>query len=125
LARRDTAAVTTSVDGLTAEVRRFAEERDWGQFHTPKNLAMALAGEVGELVAEFQWLTPEESAAVMADESASDRVRAEIGDVMVYLTRLADVLGIDLVAAAHDKLAVSAHKYPVEGSRGSARKAGT
>jgi NTP pyrophosphatase (non-canonical NTP hydrolase) len=116
--------VTTSVDGLTAEIRRFAEERDWGQFHTPKNLVMALAGEVGELVAEFQWLTPEESIAVMADGSAADRVRAEIGDVMIYLTRLTDVLGIDLVSTARDKLASSARRYPIEGSRGSARKAG-
>ena len=113
--------MTTSLDGLAAELRRFAEERDWGQFHTPKNLVMALAGEVGELVAEFQWLTPEESATVAAD----DRVRAEIGDVMIYLTRLADVLGIDLVAAAYDKLAASARRYPVEESRGSARKAAT
>ena len=86
---------------------------------------MALAGEVGELVAEFQWLTPEESSAVMADASAADRVRAEIGDVMIYLTRLADVLGIDLVSAARDKLSSSARRYPIEGSRGSARKAGT
>jgi NTP pyrophosphatase (non-canonical NTP hydrolase) len=125
LVQRNTAPVTTSVDGLAAEIRRFAEERDWGQFHTPKNLAMALAGEVGELVAEFQWLTPEESIAVIADIGPGDRVRAEIGDVMIYLTRLADVLGIDLVSAARDKLAESARRYPIEGSRGSARKAGT
>jgi NTP pyrophosphatase (non-canonical NTP hydrolase) len=121
----DTAPVTASVEGLAADLRRFAEERDWGQFHTPKNLAMALAGEVGELVAEFQWLTAEESAAVMADRKAGDRVRAELGDVMIYLTRLADVLGIDLVSAARVKLADSAGRYPIEGSRGGARKAGT
>ncbi|BCL16131.1 nucleotide pyrophosphohydrolase [Micromonospora sagamiensis] len=111
------------VGGLTEALRRFADERDWGQFHTPKNLAMALAGEVGELLAELQWLTPEESATVMADPEAGGRVRAEIGDVMIYLVRLADVLGIDLVEAATDKLADSARRYPVERARGSAAKA--
>lgn len=111
-----------AMDDLTARVRGFAEKRDWQQFHTPKNLAMALAGEVGELIAEFQWLTPEQSAAVMADPEAGSRVRAEIGDVMIYLTRLADVLGIDLVEAARTKLVDSARRYPVEQARGSAAK---
>ncbi|SCL20085.1 NTP pyrophosphatase, house-cleaning of non-canonical NTPs [Micromonospora inyonensis] len=111
------------IDALAAALRRFADERDWGQFHTPKNLAMALAGEVGELLAELQWLTPEESVAVMADPGAGGRVRAEIGDVMIYLVRLADALGIDLVEAATDKLADSARRYPVENARGSAAKA--
>jgi NTP pyrophosphatase (non-canonical NTP hydrolase) len=113
------------VDGLAAELRRFADERDCNKFHTPKNLVMALAGEVGELVAEFQWLTANESANVMADGPAGARVRAEIGDVMIYLTRLTDVLGIDLVSAAHDTIANSARRYPVEASRGTARKAQT
>jgi NTP pyrophosphatase (non-canonical NTP hydrolase) len=102
---------------LTARVRAFAEDRDWQRFHTPKNLAMALAGEVGELLAELQWLTPEESAAVMVDAEHGARVRAEMGDVMIYLTRLADVLGIDLVDAALDKLADSAVRYPVPGEK--------
>lgn len=97
---------------LTDRVRAFAAERDWEPFHTPKNLAMALAGEVGELLAELQWLTPEESAAVMDDEDLGPRVRAEIGDVMIYLVRLADVLGLDLVGAARDKLAEAATRYP-------------
>jgi NTP pyrophosphatase (non-canonical NTP hydrolase) len=95
------------------EVRAFTDARDWQQFHTPKNLAMALAGEVGELLAEFQWLTPEESVRVMGDTDAGGRVAAEIGDVMIYLTRLADVLGIDLVEVARTKLADSAKRYPV------------
>ncbi|TDB89741.1 nucleotide pyrophosphohydrolase [Micromonospora fluostatini] len=111
------------VESLAEVLRRFAEERDWQQFHTPKNLAMALSGEVGELLAELQWLTPDESARVMADPVAGARVRAEIGDVMIYLVRLADVLGIDLVQAATDKLADSARRYPVEQARGSAAKA--
>ncbi len=111
-----------SYEELTQQVRAFAEEREWQPFHTPKNLAMALAGEVGELLAELQWLTPEESAAVM-DTEAGARVRAEIGDVMIYLTRLADVLGIDLIAAAQEKLVDSARRYPVHEALGSATKA--
>jgi len=112
----------SSIDELADRVRAFAHERDWGQFHTPKNLAMALAGEVGELLAELQWLTPEQSAAVMNDEDLGPRVRAEIGDVTVYLVRLADVLGIDLVQAAFDKLDESSRRYTVEASYGSVAK---
>jgi NTP pyrophosphatase (non-canonical NTP hydrolase) len=113
-----------SIEELTAQVRTFAQERDWEQFHTPKNLAMALAGEVGELLAELQWLTAEQSAAVMADDEIGPRVRAEIGDVTIYLVRLADVLGIDLVRAAADKLADSGRRYTVEAALSSARKIG-
>jgi NTP pyrophosphatase (non-canonical NTP hydrolase) len=113
----------SSIEDLTQRLRAFADERDWGQFHTPKNLAMAAAGEMGELVAEFQWLTPEQSVTVMDDPEAGARVRAELGDVVIYLTRLADVLGLDLVQAALDKLENSANRYPVESSRGSAAKA--
>jgi NTP pyrophosphatase (non-canonical NTP hydrolase) len=114
-----------SLTDLRDEVRAFSEARDWEQFHTPKNLVMALAGEVGELLAEFQWLTPDESAEVMADVGAGARVTAEIGDVMIYLIRLADVLGVDPVAVARDKLADSARRYTIDGSRGSVRKART
>ncbi|WP_089153972.1 nucleotide pyrophosphohydrolase [Micromonospora sp. NBS 11-29] len=110
------------MNDLTARVRAFAEERDWQQFHKPKNLVMALAGEVGELVAEFQWLTPEQAGAVMDDAEAGARVRAEIGDVMIYLTRLADVLDIDLEEAALAKLTEVAVRYPAEKVRGSAAK---
>jgi NTP pyrophosphatase (non-canonical NTP hydrolase) len=108
---------------LATAVRAFAEERAWQPFHTPKNLAMALAGEVGELLAELQWLTPEQSATVMSDGESGARVRAEIGDVMIYLVRLADVLGVDLVEAAAAKLADSARRYPVASARGNATKA--
>lgn len=103
-------------------LRQFVNERDWEQFHTPKNLAMALAGEVGELLAEFQWLTPAQAASVMDDPAHAARVRAEIGDVMTYLVRLADVLDIDLVEAATVKIADSARRYPVETHRGSVAK---
>jgi NTP pyrophosphatase (non-canonical NTP hydrolase) len=112
-----------SVADLSDRLRAFADERDWQRFHTPKNLAMALAGEVGELLAELQWLTAEESARVMEDSDAGERVRAEIGDVMIYLTRLADVLGIDIVQAALSKLDDSARRYPAGQVRGSAAKA--
>ena len=112
----------SSLTELTESVRAFARDRDWEQFHTPKNLAMALAGEVGELLAEFQWLTPEQSAAVMRDPDLGPRVRAEIGDVTIYLVRLADALGIDLIEAATGKLEEAGRRYTVEAARGSAAK---
>jgi NTP pyrophosphatase (non-canonical NTP hydrolase) len=112
-----------TLDQLMAQVREFASARDWEQFHTPKNLAMALAGEVGELLAELQWLTPEESARVMADPEPAARVRSELADVTIYLTRLADVLEVDLIEAARTKLAESERRYDVREYRGSARKA--
>ncbi|SNY62269.1 nucleotide pyrophosphohydrolase [Paractinoplanes atraurantiacus] len=115
-------ATNGDLGDLTERVRAFAVERSWEQFHTPKNLSMALAGEVGELLAELQWLTPEQSLAVMEDPELGPRVRAEIGDVMIYLTRLADVLDIDLAEAARDKLADSARRYTVEAAHGSAAK---
>jgi NTP pyrophosphatase (non-canonical NTP hydrolase) len=111
-----------SVEELTLLVREFARARAWEPFHTPKNLAMALAGEVGELLAELQWLTPEQASAVMDDPEIGPRVRAEIGDVTIYLVRLADVLGLDLVAAATDKLAEAGKRYTVEAAHGSAGK---
>jgi NTP pyrophosphatase (non-canonical NTP hydrolase) len=112
-----------TLDELTAQVREFASARDWEQFHTPKNLAMALAGEVGELLAELQWLTPEESARVMADPEPAARMRSELADVTIYLTRLADILEVDLIEAARAKLAESERRYDVREYRGSARKA--
>jgi NTP pyrophosphatase (non-canonical NTP hydrolase) len=112
-------------DDLRLRLRAFAQERDWEPFHTPKNLAMALAGETGELLAELQWLTPDESHAVMADPDAAARLRAEIGDVMIYLVRLSDVLDVDLVRAASDKLDDAARRYPVDQVRGSAAKRST
>lgn len=115
--------MTTPIEELTGRLREFVAARDWERFHTPKNLAMALAGEVGELVAELQWLTPEESAEVMADPEAGARVRSEVGDVVLYLVRLADTLGIDLVASAHAKLDESERRYDVATYRGTARKA--
>ncbi|WP_246222577.1 nucleotide pyrophosphohydrolase [Phytoactinopolyspora limicola] len=98
---------------LTGRLAAFAAERDWEQFHTPKNLAMALAGEVGELVAELQWLTPDEAATVMSDDAkAADRIRSELADVTNYLVQLAAALDVDLIAAAHNKLDEVSHRYP-------------
>jgi NTP pyrophosphatase (non-canonical NTP hydrolase) len=108
---------------LTERLRDFAAARDWEQFHTPKNLAMALAGEAGELLAEFQWLTPEEAAGIMADPQVACQVRSELADVFLYLTRLADVLGVDLLACAADKLAENERRYDAVTYRGSRRKA--
>ena len=112
-----------TLDELTALIREFATAREWEQFHTPKNLAMALAGEVGELLAELQWLTPEEAARVMADPEAASRMRSELADVTIYLVRLADVLGVNLIEAVRAKLTESEVRYDVEAYRGSARKA--
>jgi dCTP diphosphatase len=96
---------------LQHRLREFAAERDWEQFHTPKNLAMALAGEVGELLEIFQWLTPDESTSVMDGDRAID-VEDELADVLIYLTRLADVLEVDLTAAADRKIEANAERFP-------------
>ena len=109
-----------SIDELTAALREFAAEREWEQFHTPKNLAMALAGEAGELVAEFQWLTPEQSASL--DASQRQAVGEEMADVLIYLCRLADVTGIDLMAATQSKLEANRARYSVDVARGNAVK---
>ncbi|GAA3745842.1 nucleotide pyrophosphohydrolase [Salinactinospora qingdaonensis] len=95
----------------------FAERRDWGPFHTPKNLAMALVGEAGELAAEFQWLDPEESARVLDDPAKATAVRMEMADVFSYLLRLADVLGVDLETALREKVAINEKRFPADTSR--------
>jgi NTP pyrophosphatase (non-canonical NTP hydrolase) len=108
---------------LARRLEQFADARDWAQFHNPKNLAMALAGEVGELVAEFQWLTPEQATTVMTDDAeAAAQIRAELGDVTNYLVRLADILGLDLVQAANAKIDANDKRYPADTVRASARK---
>jgi NTP pyrophosphatase (non-canonical NTP hydrolase) len=109
-----------TMDRLREQVRKFADARDWAQFHTPKNLAMALAVEAAELMEHFQWLTPRQSAALPAGEKRA--VAQEIADVLIYLVRLSDVLGVDPLAAAFAKLWVNARKYPAARARGSAVK---
>ena len=105
---------------LASALQQFAEERDWEKFHTPKNLAMALAVEVAELMEHFQWLEGAESADL--DEKKMREVREEIGDVLIYLVRLADRLGIDPLQAAWDKIEVNRRKYPVHKARGRSKK---
>jgi NTP pyrophosphatase (non-canonical NTP hydrolase) len=108
------------LDALLLKVREFAAERDWDRFHSPKNLSMALAAEAGELLELFQWLTEEQSAALDPEKLAN--VRHELADVLIYLLRLADKLGVDLLDAAAEKIELNALKYPAERVRGDARK---
>lgn len=110
------------MNDLQQELRVFAAERDWQRFHTPKNLVMALAGEVGELTELFQWLTPEESAAVMTTEGKAERVREEVADVFAYLLQLADHLDIDLAKALREKVRRNEQRYPVALAKGRADK---
>jgi dCTP diphosphatase len=111
------------VDAATVEaIRRFVDERGWSRFHDPKNLAMALSGEAGELVAIFQWLTPDESEQVPDDEVLIARAREEIADVAIYLLLLADALGVDLTEAIREKLALNALRYPVDKAHANASK---
>src|SRR4051794_30246975 len=107
----------SELKALARELERFAVERDWGRYHSPKNLAMALAGEAGELVAIFQWTTQEESACLRDPRhQARARVEDELADVLIYLTRLADVLDIDLAAVARTKLARNHQRFPPRAS---------
>jgi NTP pyrophosphatase (non-canonical NTP hydrolase) len=105
---------------LRDSLREFAAERDWDQFHSPKNLAMALAVEAAELLERFQWVTEEDSKRLPEAELA--RVREEMADVLNYLVRLADKLDVNLLEAAREKVQANAQKYPVDKSRGNARK---
>jgi len=99
------------IDSLKAEIRAFADSRNWQQFHTPKNLSMAVAGEAGELVAEFQWLTAKESErSELSSEKLSD-IELEIADVAIYLLRLTDILKVDLAAVIRTKLAINESRY--------------
>lgn len=115
-----TSPQTDVLSGLRLELRRFATERDWDQFHSPKNLAMALSVEAAELLEHFQWLSDAESSALPAEARA--KVSEELADVLLYLVRLADKLDVDLAAAASEKLKVNAVKYPADKARGSNKK---
>jgi dCTP diphosphatase len=102
--------IITDLPSLRDALREFAAARDWQPYHTPKNLAMAMIVEAAELVEHFQWLTPEQSLALAPDKLLE--VRDEVADTLIYLVELADVLGIDPIAAARDKIAKNAVKYP-------------
>lgn len=112
--------MTDPLRELRDELRAFAAERDWDQFHSPRNLAAALAVEAAELLEPFQWLTDEQSRALTPGTRAA--VEEELADVLLYLVRLADKLDVDLEAAARAKIVRNGAKYPVETSRGSSRK---
>ncbi len=110
------------LQALTHLLRDFVRERDWEQFHSPKNLTMALSVEAAELMEHFQWLTEDESRDLPPEKRAS--VKDEMADVLIYLVRLADQLGVDLLDAAERKMARNGERYPADLVRGSAKKAG-
>ena len=115
-------AQTLNVSALQDELAKFANERDWEQFHSPKNLAMALTVEAGELMEIFQWLTPQESNGIANIPELQNRVKEEIADVLLYLLKLAGKLDIDLESACRAKIEINKKKYPVELAKGNAKK---
>lgn len=110
-----------TLDDLNQRLKQFAQERDWEQFHSPKNLAMALAGEVGELLEHFQWLTQAQSLALSPEKR--EQVALELADILIYTIRCAERLNIDLVGAAYRKITINASRYPVQHAYGDARRA--
>ena len=123
-ARRDSARKMKDVEALVADLRQFVAERDWQQFHDPKNLTMLLASEVGELVAEYRWVAGDAADAHSREVAARARIADEIGDVGIALLLLCDRTGIDLGEAMATKLAKNRGRYPVEASRGKAERPG-
>jgi len=109
-----------SIEQLRARVNQFVEERDWGQFHSPKNLAMAMIVEAGEVVEHFQWMTEADSRNLSAAQK--EQVGQELSDTLVYLLRIAEVCDIDLLEAANKKIELNAKKYPVDKAKGSNAK---
>lgn len=112
--------MTDSLQALTRQLEQFAQDRDWQQFHSPKNLASALVVEAGELLEHFQWLSEDQSRSLSPEKR--DAVGTEVADVLLYLIQLATALGIDPIAAAQAKLKLNAQKYPVDLARGSNKK---
>ena len=110
----------STLDNLLQEIKKFNTERDWDQYHTPKNLAMALMVEAGELMEHFQWLTPEQSRAIPPEKL--ENIEEEIGDVLIYLINISDKLGINPIAAVETKIEKNKKKYPISKSRGRALK---
>ena len=113
-------ALEDTFAALREALRQFANERDWDQFHSPKNLAIALSVEAAELLEHYQWVSETDSAAMTPERR--EQVRYEMADVLLYLIRLADKLNIDLAAAATEKIQLNASKYPVDKARGNAKK---
>ena len=113
---------TTTLADLKARVLAFVRARDWEQFHSPKNLSMALAAEASELMEHFLWATPEQSKAVAADAAKRGKIADELADVVIYALEFANITGLDVAAAIEAKMAANAKKYPVEKSRGRSEK---
>ena len=111
-----------SLELLNQRLLTFARERDWEQFHSPKNLAMALAGECGELLEHFQWLSEEQSASLAPEKKRE--VALELADILIYLIRLSQRLDLDLLAAVEEKISINERRYPADKVRGDARRAG-
>jgi dCTP diphosphatase len=109
-----------AVEALILELRQFVAEREWAQFHDPKNLAMLLGSETGELVAEYRWVRNDDADAHSQDPAARARIAAEVGDVGIALLLLCDRIGLDPIVAMREKLAANRRKYPVESARGRA-----
>src|SRR4029453_6672760 len=116
--------MTSALDDLVAELRAFVSERDWAQFHDPKNLAMLLGSEVGELQNEYRWVPNTEADAVSREPEARARIAAEVGDVGLALLLLCDRIGLDLIEVMRAKLQRNREKYPVERARGRAERPG-
>src|SRR5215217_7518473 len=112
----------TTISDLKTRVLAFVRERDWEQFHSPKNLSMALAAESGELMEHFLWATPEQSLSVAADPAKRSKIADELADVVIYALEFANITGLDVAAAIETKMASNARKYPVEKARGRADK---
>jgi len=119
-AKPTTEVTTDALSTLRRALRQFAAERDWDQYHSPKNLAIALSVEAAELLEAFQWLTDDSSRSLSPDQIA--KAKEEMADVFLYLIRLADKLDIDLVTAAEDKIALNALRNPRDKARGSNKK---
>lgn len=117
-----TSAPLVDIANLAASLQSFADHRDWQQFHSPKNLVMALTGEVGELCEIFQWMSEADSACAAEHPETGQAVKDELADVLMYLVRLSSVLGVDLNEAVTRKLALNGQKYPVDKAKSSSKK---
>ena len=111
-----------NVENLAASLQRFADERDWQQFHSPKNLLLALTGEVGELCEIFQWMSEADSTGAAKRPETAQAVKDELADVLMYLVRLGSVLGVDLNEAVTSKLTLNGQKYPVDKAKSTSKK---
>ena len=111
---------SVDLNTLKIRLRDFADTREWNQFHSPKNLSMALSAEASEIIEHFQWLTEEQSKNL--PQNKLDEVATELADTLIYLIRLADKLDIDLLTAAQSKIELNEQKYPVDKAKGNAKK---